>query len=402
MRLLPPRSRNEQFAALERRHAVKPHFMIFSILFVSLLAFNCRGTEFRSSGDQRILLASGDIHNGWYFAGSGEVDIDGTVNGDAFIAGGVVNVRGTVNGLLVVAGGQVNVTGTVTDRIVSAGGTVRLSGKTEKSVFAGGGSVIIERGAMVGEYLMAGGGDVQVFGVVGRDAKIGATTLRLSGEIKGDLEAGVENFSTEEGAIVGGNLTVAAKDSGNIHIVPGTVLGQVHVKAGREAPAPRFLGLTKGWLALRIIVFLSLCATALVFSFLFPRQLASVGTVIGGKPGESVLVGLAALLLVPFITLVLFLTVVGIPLGIALFLYLCWLAFLSQMALGIFLGCSVFGFDGKRGWALFGPVALGILAVFVCTFIPFVNVVIVLAGLILGVGALAIVTQEQYLTLRSH
>jgi hypothetical protein len=381
---------------------VKSIIILFNILFVSLLAFNCRGTEFRGSGDERVLLASGDIHNGWYFAGSGEVDLDGTVNGDAFIAGGVVNMRGTVNGLLVVAGGQVNVMGTVTDRIISAGGTVRLSGKTEKSVFAGGGSVIIERGATVGEYLMAGGSDVQVRGVVERDAKIGATTLKLTGEIKGDLDAGVESFETEEGSTVGGNLTVAAKDSGNIRIVPGTVLGQVHLKAGREAPAPRFLGLTKGRLAMRIIFFLSLCATALVISFLFPRQLASVGTIINGRPGESVLVGLAALVLVPFITLVLILTVVGIPLGIFLFLYLCWLAFLSQMGLGIFLGYRVFGFDGKRGWGLFGPVALGILALFVCTFIPFVNVVVILAGLIVGVGALAIVTQEQFLILRSR
>ncbi len=381
---------------------MKSHFILFNILFISLLAFNCKGTEFRGSGAERILLASGDIHNGWYFAGSGEVDLDGTVNGDAFIAGGVVNVRGTVNGLLVVAGGQVNVMGTVTDRIISVGGTVRLSGKTEKSVFAGGGSVIIERGATVGEYLMAGGSDVQVRGVVERDAKIGATALRLTGEIKGNLDAGVESFATEEGSIIGGNLTVAAKDSGNIYIVPGTVLGQVHLKAGREVPAPRFLGLTKGQLAIRIIFFLSLCATALVFSFLFPRQLASVGTIINGRPGESVLVGLAALLLVPLITLVLLLTVVGIPLGILLFLYLCWLAFLSQMGFGIFLGYRVFGFDGKRGWGLFGPVALGILAVFVCTFIPFVNVVIILGGLILGVGALAIITQEQFLILRSR
>ena len=381
---------------------MKSPFIIFNILFMSLLAFNCRGTEFRGSGNERTLLAPGDIHNGWYFAGSGEVDIDGTVNGDAFIGGGVVNVTGTINGLLVVAGGQVNISGTVTDRIISVGGVVRFSGKSEKSVFAGGRSVIIERGATVGEYLLAGGSEVQVLGVVERDAKIGATELRLTGEIKGDLDAGVERFAAEEGSIVGGNLTVAAKDSGGITITPGTVRGQVHLKAGREAPAPRYLGLTKGRLAVKIIFLLSLCATALVFSFVFPRQLTSVGAIINGRPGESVLVGLAALLLVPLLVLVMILTVIGIPLGIFLFLYLCWLAFLSQMSLGIFLAYRVFGFDGKTGWGLFGPVALGILGVFVCTFIPFVNVVIFLGGLILGVGALAIVTQEQFMILRSR
>jgi cytoskeletal protein CcmA (bactofilin family) len=381
---------------------MKSFFVLFSIFFTSLCAFNCSGTEVRASRGGETLLASGDTHDGWYFAGSPQVDIDGTVNGDAFVAGGVVNVKGTVNGLLVVAGGQVNVTGIVTDRIICCGGVIRIAGKIEKSVFAGGGSVIIERGATVGEYLMAGASDVQMRGEVERDAKIGATDLFVRGKIKGNLDAAVENFTTEEGSFVGGNLTVTAKDSERIRIAPGTVVGQVHLKAGREASAPRTLGLTTGRLVFGIIFLLSLCATALVLSFLFPRQLASVGTIINGRPGESVLVGLAALILGPLLCVVLFLTVLGFPLGLFLFFYLCWLAFLSQMSLGILLGYRIFGFDGKSGWALFGPVALGILAVHICTYIPFVNVVVIAGGLILGVGALAIITQEQFVHLRSR
>jgi len=56
--------------------------------------------------------------------------------------------------------------------------------------------------------------------------------------------------------------------------------------------------------------------------------------------------------------------------------------------------------DGKQGWALFGTVAVGMIIVDVVTFIPFVNVIVILAGLVLGVGALAIITREQYLSLR--
>ena len=374
----------------------------FYVLFASLIAFNCSGSGTRNRADEKVLLASGDIHNGWYFAGGAQIDLDGTVNGDAFIAGGVVNVRGTINGLLVAAGGEVNVTGTVTDRIICAGGVLRISGKTEKSLFAAGGSIILERGATVGEYLLAGGSDIQIRGVVGRDAKIGGKDLMLTGEIKGNLDAGVDGFTSEGGGTVGGNLTIVAKDSGRVHVAPGTVLGQFQLKAGKEAQAPRTLGLTSGQMVFRILFFLSLCAAALVLSFLFPRQLASVGTIINGRPGESILVGLASLLLVPVLVIVLFVTVVGIPLGLFLFFYICWLAFLSQMCLGIFLGYRIFGFDGKSGWGLFGPVALGILAVHVCMLIPFVNVVVILGGLVFGVGALAIITQEQFMVLRSR
>lgn len=381
---------------------MKTLVVMLNLVLVSFLAFNCSGTEYRTSGKDRILLASGEIHDGWYFAGSTQVDIDGTVNGDVFVAGGVVNVTGTVNGLLVAAGGQVNISGTVTDRIICAGGVIRLSGKTAKSLFAAGGTVIIERGATVGEYLLAGASEVQVGGVVTRDAKVGAGDLRVTGEIQGNLDAGVESFETEVGSRVGGNVTVTAKDTTRVRILPGTVLGQIHLKAGRETPAPRILGLTGGQIVFHILFFLSLCATALVLSFLFPHQLASVGTILNGRPGESVLVGLAGLILIPVAAIILFLTVIGIPLGLFLFMYLAWLAYLSQMAIGIYLGYRIFGYDGKRGWGLLGPVVLGTLIVHLCAFIPFVNVVVFLGGLILGVGALLLVTQEQFMTLRSR
>ncbi len=373
---------------------------LFQVLVISLLAFNCSGSGFHATGRERTLLAQGDVHNGWYFAGSPQVDIDGTVNGDAFVAGGVVNVRGTIDGLLFVAGGEVTVTGTVTDRIICAGGVVRLYGKTAKSLFAGGGTVVLERGATVGEYLMAGGGEVRVLGAVARDAKIGASELTVSGEIRGDLDAGVERFATEPGSTVGGNLLVTAKDSGAVSVTPGTVLGKVEIRAGRATPAPRPFGMSTGTLIVRILFFLSLCTTALVLSFLFPRQLASVGTIMNGRPGEAVLVGLAALLLVPVLVIVLCLTVVGIPLGLFLLCYFFWLAYLSQMGLGVFLGYRLFGFDGRTGWALFGPVALGILAVQACTFIPIASVVVEFGGLIFGVGALLLITQDQFLLLR--
>jgi hypothetical protein len=379
---------------------VKPLSVFSSLLVASLLAFSCSGTDFRASGNDRMFLRSGEVHEGWYFAGRAQVDIDGTVNGDAFIAGGVVNVGGTINGMLVVAGGEVNVTGTVTDRIICVGGTIRISGKTEKSLFAGGGKVYLERGATVGEYLLAGGGQVQIVGTVARDAKIGATDLRLTGAIKGDLDAGVERLTIDEGATVGGNLTVMAKDSGNIHITPGTVLGKMTLKAGKEAPAPTTLGMKPGHLIFHVLLFFSLCLTALVLSFLLPRQLASIGTMVNGRPGESVLVGLAALILVPLVAVILCITVIGIPIGLFLLFFLGWLAYLSQMVIGVFLGLRVFALEGKTGWSLFGPVALGILAVHVCMLIPVLNVIIVIGGLILGVGVLCLITQEQFILLR--
>ncbi|HTO93316.1 MAG TPA: hypothetical protein VMM80_03055, partial [Bacteroidota bacterium] len=57
--------------------------------------------------------------------------------------------------------------------------------------------------------------------------------------------------------------------------------------------------------------------------------------------------------------------------------------------------------DGKRGWALLGPAALGIVIVHACALIPVVNVIICIAGLIVGVGAIATVCYEEFRLFRA-
>lgn len=374
---------------------------ILQVLLLPLLAFSCREPGMRASGKDRVVLPAGEVHQGWYFAGGNNVIIDGTVNGDAFVGAGLVEITGTVNGELFVAGGQVDVSGKVTDRIIAAGGVVRLTGRTDKSVVAAGGTLILARGGTVGENFLGAGGNLMIDGTVGGDARLAGGQVDLSGEVKGNLDAASERFRSEKGAVVGGNLTITAKDSTGVEVAQGTSRGKTTVKLREEEVNPHILGLSPLHLVIRLLFMLSLFACALVLSFLFPEQTASIGTTITLRPGESALVGIATLILTPVLAVVLCITVIGVPLGMFLMGYYCWLIYLSQLSLGVALGFRLMRFDGKRGWDLFGTVALGLLIVEVLTFIPFLNVFVVLAGLIFGVGALAIITQEQYLSLRT-
>ena len=375
--------------------------LVFIPVIFALVLAGCGRTQIRTNGRDRVFLPSGEIHSGWYFAGAAQVDIDGTVNGDAFVGGGVVNVRGTINGMLVVAGGEVNIQGTVTDRIVCVGGNIRMSGRSDKSLFAGGGTIVLERGSTVGEYLMAGGGLVDLRGMVGRDAKVAATEVRLEGNIKGNLEASGERFITQEGSLIEGDLTLGVKDTTGVVITPGTVHGAVQVSVGKAEPPARVLGFTTAKLVIRILFVLSLLVTMLLAAFLCPRQFAALGRTVNDRPGESVLVGLVVLLLTPLVGAVLLVTVVAIPLAVLLMFTYFWFAYLSQAVVGVFLGYRMAAVDGKHGWALFGPAALGIVIVHACALIPVVNVIIFVGGLIVGVGAVAAVCYRQFRLFRT-
>lgn len=374
-------------------------FMI--VVVISALGFSFNGSRPSDQGRRRIVLPADAVHEGWYFAAGDQVSILGTVNGDVYVGGGVVEIGGTINGELVAAGGQVDVGGTVTDRIFAGGGVVRIAGKVGKSVIAGGGTVIIARDAAVGDNLLAAAGNLQVDGTVEHEARVAGGDVDLSGVVKGNMEVGSDRFRSYPGAQVGGNLTVAARDSEQVSIAPNTVAGQIQINVERMKESPSILGMGRATFWFRILFGLTLFATALALAFLFPGHLRAPGTVLLNHPGKSVLWGFVLLVVTPVLVFILLLTVIGIPLGIFLFFLYLWFLYASQLVLGIAVGAKLKGVEGKKGWSLFGAVALGLLLIQVLMFVPIVGTLLIIAGLVFGLGALVLAAKAGMETLRS-
>ena len=376
---------------------------VFIAFLVSLFAFACNTPDtHRASERKQVILPAGQVHDGWYFAAGDQVIIEGTINGDAYVGAGTVDINGTINGDLIVAGGQVNIGGTVSDDIRGAAGVVRLSGHTGKNVTVTGGSVIITKEAEIGKNLLAAGGDISIRGTIKQEAMIAAGNVTVTGSIKGNVQAATGQMSVHEGAMIGGNLHVTTRDTADVRIVPGTVLGKTQISLEASEAAKRFAGLTEGAVWFKILFLLSLIATTLLLAFLFPAQLAETGLTVLDRPGASALWGLLVLLVAPLVMIILFITIVGAPLGLfLLFLYL-WYIYLSQLVLGAALGLRMLGSEGKRGWRLFGTIALGVLIVQIVTFIPYVKTLVIIAGMIFGLGALSIVTKDEVESHRGH
>jgi len=367
----------------------------------ALLSLSFRTADTRqTSGERQIVLPAGQVHEGWYFAGGNQVIIDGTINGDAYVAAGTIDINGTINGDLIIAGGQLNSGGTVTDAIRGAGGIVRLSGRVGKNVTVAGGAVVITKEAEIAKNLLAAGGDIQIRGTVGQEARLGAGNITVRGSVKGNLDAATGRMSVHEGAQIGGDLTVMTKDTLLVNVAQGTVHGKTSVMMQGAELKSHCLGMTKGSLWFKVLFILSLFATALVLAFFLPSQLAETGLLILDRPGASALWGFLVLIVVPVAVLILCISVIGIPLGLFLLLLYLWFMYLSQLALGVALAHKIRRVDGKHGWSLFGAVALGLLIVGLLMFIPYVKTIIVIAGMIFGVGTLSIISKEELVSHR--
>ena len=378
---------------MRSRSAVYTKLIILSLLAVAIIA--CDGYQSqRQRRTKRVILSANEVHEGWYFAAGDEVLIEGTINGDAWVAGGVVEVNGTINGDLLVAGGQVIIAGNVTDHIRAVGGTIRLSGKVGKDVSAGGGTVTFLKTATVDGNILVGCGTLEVTGTIGKEARIASNDADLGGSIKGNVDFAGNYLTVRQGAALGGNLIARVREKEHVQIADGTVHGNVDVSLAEMEHAARIFGYSPWRFWLKIIWAAGLLLMVLLLVLLFPRLVKGIGSMIMQRPGESLLWGFLGLIVIPILTGLLLVTVIGMPIGLLLLTLFLWILYLSQLSLGVVLGDRLFAFDDKTGWILFWKVAVGIIIMQVLTFIPYVRFFVNLASVIFGLGAILLMIKS--------
>jgi len=369
--------------------------MLLSLLLAVTL-FSCRSWD--GSHDRkvrRVILPAGEVHEGWYFAAGDQVIIEGTVNGDAYVAGGIVDVEGTINGDLLVAGGEVHISGTVSDDVRAAGGNIQVDGKVGKNISAAAGRIGIGKSGSIGGGILVGCGNLSVSGTIARDAKVASGNMSLIGTINGNVDFTGDNLSVLQGGRIGGNLSACVKEKQNVEIAQGTVLGKVDVATYEMKPVYHILGFSPFRFWAKIVWAFSLLLAGLVLAFVFPKQLSGIGLTINQLPGKSFLWGIVGLILFPIGSVILLVTVIGIPLGLLLLTIFLWMVYFTQLTLGMFVGHRLFGIEGKKGWNLFWGFAVGLIIVQALTFIPYVRFLVVVAGLIFGFGAILLVLKSE-------
>ena len=314
--------------------------------------------------------------------------IEGTVNGDAYVAGGVVEVNGTINGDLLVAGGQVTISGTVTDHIRAVGGTIRFSGKVGKDVSAAGGTVSFLGSSAVNGNILVGCGSLGVTGTIGKEARIASSDADLSGSIKGNVDFAGDYLTVRQGANIEGSVMARVREKEHVQIADGTVHGNVDVSLAEMQPVSHILGYSPWRFWVKVIWAVGLLLMGLLLVFLFPKFIKGIGSMITRRPGESLLWGFLGLIVIPILTVLLLVTIIGLPIGLLLLTLFLWILYLSQLSLGIVLGNRLYTFEGKTGWNLFWRLAVGVIVIQVLTYIPYVRFLVNLAGVIFGLGAI--------------
>lgn len=294
-----------------------------------------------------------------------------TINDDLTAFAGTVIIRGTVNGHVSAFAGNVFVEGRVNGDLDAFAGNVRVNGTVTGGINAFGGNVLVAEGARVGGNLEAAAGNVV-----------------LNGEVVGDARVGAETITVGPSAVVAGDLAY----DGNLELaeeaqIDGQVREEDDLGLGFSGPAiPNWVG----W-AYSFFVNLALGAAVLL---VFPRFSSGVAAQATAGPLRCGGVGLLAFVGIPILLVILFISLVGIPLGlIGMLVYavLLWLGYiLGSFALGQW---AVDLADADSRWlALF----VGLLAVSVLGLVPILGPLVQFVVLLVGLGALVMGGRRRY------
>jgi len=241
------------------------------------------------------------------------------------------------------------------------------------------GRVVVAPNERVGDVVIVNG-DALVNGRV--DGSVFALNgdVLVRGSVKNDATAFNGRVTVAGGARVGGDVT--SRDS--VRISAGATVGGDVKSVGR-----RFALGQVGVVAV-VLLWLAVGLSTFVFGVLLlliaPRAADAFADAGRTAVGASIGLGIAAAIGIPIVGLILLATVVGLPLGAVILLTLGFLYMLGYVASAYFLGRIILRPPRNRflaylvGWAILTVAGI----------IPVLNVIVLLAATVYGLGTIVV------------
>jgi cytoskeletal protein CcmA (bactofilin family) len=329
-------------------------------------------------------VRAGRVIEGDFVGAGGKVSIDQPVKGDVMAVGGSVDIRAAVGDDVRVAGGDVNIENTI-------GG----------ELFASGANIALSKAVRVAGHTALYGGTVVIDGKIDGPLRVGARTVTVNGELNGETRFRAEVIEVGPTAKINGALFYSSPNELK-RMEGATITGAITRLDGTSMSRERDMsradrdwhGRTQRsgiWVG-SIFTFVALLACAAVLLLVFPAFSANASETIKTSPWLTLAVGFGAIVGVPILAALLFVTVLGIPLGIiALALYPALL--LMGYVVGVLFVARRAQVAMRKGDAsgfssVIGFFALALLLVMLMSRLPFVGWLVLFVITAIGFGAL--------------
>jgi cytoskeletal protein CcmA (bactofilin family) len=362
-------------------------FRFLIAFFMGLVSLHAQAQDVSGTGrGDPVTLDLGRDH----FAAGTNVTASRPVTGDLLAAGRAVVLDGNVGGDAVLAGGSVRLNGNVSQNAYAAGGQVFVNGTVSRNARFAGGQVEIAPSSRIEGGVSIGAGQARVSGSIGGYLQAAGGNLYINGPISGDVEAASGQVELGPNARIMGRLRYrsrqALKQDPAAQVLGG--IEQLPAPAAR-APTARGLGRVAFW-----IWTLGLMLVITILFIVVPIFFSEVTQTLESRPAASALLGFVMLVCIPVASAFLFITLIGIPLGLLLIAAYLALLLVGYAVTGAAVGDWVLkrlrpGHPGTIRWRI-GAAIAGIFLVAILGRIPWLGGLIIFAALLLGIGAVGL------------
>lgn len=290
-------------------------------------------------------------------------EISNLVNGDLYIMSNSVDISSySIEGNAFIMADSVNISGNIYGSVFIMANTVELSGKLENA------------------YVMANTVNIAETAEIERDVKVGANTFNLKGIIYRNLSVSANNINIAEnpsGVNVFGKLDYSGKLSANESQIAGEI---------NEVELPKVELNKKVAIASKVTDFAVQIITALVIIALIVyisnykyenKEIKLVDFV------KDIAWGFLYLIMIPSISIVLIITIIGMPIGIFILILYFLSLYLAIPVASIEISKLILKENNTKIKNIF--VALAIFIVFkIVKYIPFIGGLIRFLGVLFG------------------
>jgi cytoskeletal protein CcmA (bactofilin family) len=238
------------------------------------------------------------------------------VKGNAYLLGAETDIKGVIEGNLIIVGGNASISGKVTGSVHIFAGQAILEGSIKGDVMFVGANLLIPGPGTIGGNLLLIGGNAALENVVNGDVTALVASFTISGSIHKNLRAFVDKLRLAKSAKILGSLTYRSRNKAFIDS-GAEVVGPTLRKSTLIGDIEGFRFFRGAHLGMQVFpFFVKFFYTFIVGCLLilfFPYRLHSAIDALRRHPGKSFIYGLAMLLILPILTGVLLVTVIGAP-----------------------------------------------------------------------------------------
>lgn len=353
---------------------------VFMVLPMSALAL----TGYSSNV---VFLAEDEVINGNYYAAGQTVEINGTVNGDIFVAGNTIVISSeNINGDIFAVGSSITIKGKVNGSLRLVGENIDLSGEVTRNAMVAGQNFRVDKDAKLAGHLTFWGQTLNMAGEVGR-LEGAFSNLLLSGTVNNDVdiyltESTGETINVSDGAVINGTLYYKALKK--LDINPQASIGNVSFNEIVKKAKP---AVNKGYFFGWIFKLFSMAVVGMIVLYLWPKFLSNSYGLVYKKPVKTFFKGLLLLIVTPLASILIAITVIGLPIAIIIMLLWGILLYLASIMAAWLIGKFIKDkFFHKAKWHKLLILIVGVLVYCLIVKIPFIGSLVVLIAYLLAWG----------------